>query len=89
MFRLKSAPAFSEWPPMIQERLSATDREFWTTVRSTARPWSLMLTGRFAPAVNWKEGKPRRPAEMLGGFSRPSWAVTSALMKVLCREDLS
>ena len=41
-------------------------------------PASAMLVGRFVPAVNWNDGKPRRSAPRLGAFSMPSWRSTSA-----------
>src|SRR5205085_1139580 len=88
-FRFQSAPDLREWPPMIQEKLSATENEFWITVRSTPRPASTMFVGRLEPEVNWKDGKPSRVWGMLGGSSSPSWVATAALLNVDWRAVLS
>src|SRR5262245_45669660 len=71
--RVQSAPAFSEWAPMIQVRLSLTENEFCLIVRSALKPPSEMLIGRVEldPPLNWNAGYPTRDASMLGAVSRP------------------
>ena len=70
-------------------KLSLSENAFWLSVRSTFRPASLMLVGRFGPLWKVIWGKPRRSAVRLGAGSSPSWRETSTAWNVLCRRELA